>query len=267
MPQAPLISILVVMYNAEKYILATLKSCLNQTYNHFELLVLDNGSSDQTIEKLSIIHDPRIEVFKLKKNLGAYAGLNYLLEKAKGGLIAIQDHDDLWLPDKLNKQVNWLQENPEAAGCGTLMYYYFADKEMATVVSRAPWTSVLDHPSLVFKKTSGRYKPDHPAPDEEYLHQLQLSGKLGCLQTPLGIHRIHADKSNFSVRRSRMNVRGAIAHLQLTYWRDWSGAMQYILGGVLPNRLLWWVRDNFTMRSVVWISKKDLETRTGVTVG
>ncbi len=263
----PQVSILLVAYNAENFIEQTIASCLDQSYKNFELLILDNNSSDRTNELISTFKDSRIRNYTSTTNLGAYAGLNLLLDQARGGLIAIQDHDDLWLREKLEQQIDWVSMNSDAVGCATLMYYYFSERQIATVIQREPWTIFIDHPSFLFRKTHLRYKPAHPAPDEEFLLQLQVEGKIGCIQRPLGIHRIHQDKSNLSVRRSRLNIRGAIAHLQLSHWRDLSGALQYVVGGVLPNSLLWWVRTNITMRSANWVTKKVLEERTGLTLG
>ena len=98
----PLVSVLVCSYNAEQFIESTVQSVLGQTYKNIELLVLDNASTDTTVNLLEQIQkaDSRLIIIASKTNHGAYPGLNLLLEKAKGTYIAINDHDDIWHSEK-----------------------------------------------------------------------------------------------------------------------------------------------------------------------
>ena len=106
-----LVSVLVCTYNAEKTIKDTLNSCINQTYKDFEILIHDDQSNDKTIEIIESLKDKRIKIIESWKKLWPYEGLNFLLIHAKWGYIAIQDHDDLREPEKLEKQVKFLEEN------------------------------------------------------------------------------------------------------------------------------------------------------------
>lgn len=108
---APKVSILLCTYNAAAYVDATLQSILHQTNPDFEVLILDNASHDATLRILRSYKDPRIHLYPSQKNLGPYCGLNLLLDKAIGEYIAIQDHDDLRHPEKLAKQVAFLEKN------------------------------------------------------------------------------------------------------------------------------------------------------------
>ena len=105
------VSVLLCSYNAEVYIRATLQSLLAQTYTNIEILILDNNSKDTTVEIIKSYKDTRIRLYLSEKNLGPYGGLNFLLEQATGEYIAIQDHDDLWHPQKLAKQIVFLDKN------------------------------------------------------------------------------------------------------------------------------------------------------------
>ena len=78
----------------------TLQSCLNQTYQNFEILIHDDGSIDETLVAIQKINDSRIQVLNSWKKLGPYRWLNFLLDHANGEYIAIQDHDDLREPKK-----------------------------------------------------------------------------------------------------------------------------------------------------------------------
>lgn len=106
-----MVSVILCTYNAENYIRATLESILCQSYTSIEILILDNNSKDITVEIIKSYKDTRIHLYPSEKNLGPYGGLNFLLEKAKGDYIAIQDHDDLWHPQKLAKQIAFLDNN------------------------------------------------------------------------------------------------------------------------------------------------------------
>jgi len=110
----PLISVIIPAYNAEKTILATIESILQQTFADFELIVINDGSQDATLELVSGVKDPRLQVFSFP-NAGLAASRNRGVACAKGEYISFIDADDLWTPDKLELQLQALQTNPEAA--------------------------------------------------------------------------------------------------------------------------------------------------------
>jgi glycosyltransferase involved in cell wall biosynthesis len=109
-----LISVIIPVYNSEKTIQETLKSVLNQTFSDFEVIVINDGSQDSTLEIISSIQDSRLKVFSYP-NSGISPSRNRGLSHASGEFIAFLDHDDLWTPDKLESQLRALQENPQAA--------------------------------------------------------------------------------------------------------------------------------------------------------
>jgi len=110
----PLISVIVPAYNAEKTILETIESVLQQTFADFELIVINDGSQDATLELVSGILDPRLQVFSFP-NAGLAASRNRGVARAQGEYISFIDADDLWRADKLELQLQALQANPEAA--------------------------------------------------------------------------------------------------------------------------------------------------------
>jgi GT2 family glycosyltransferase len=109
----PTISVVVPAYNAERTILETISSVLQQTYTDFELIVIDDGSTDQTIKLLETIFDPRLKVFSYS-NGGLPVARNRGIARASGDYIAFLDADDLWTSDKLEFQLAALQGHPEA---------------------------------------------------------------------------------------------------------------------------------------------------------
>lgn len=106
-----LVSIIMPSYNTAPYIKETVQSVLDQTYINWELIIVDDCSTDNTDEVLSTIKDERIRYFKNEKNSGAALSRNMALREAKGQWIAYLDSDDLWLPEKLEKQIDFMEKN------------------------------------------------------------------------------------------------------------------------------------------------------------
>jgi len=110
----PLISVIIPAYNAQKTILETVESVLQQTFVDFEVIIVDDGSQDSTLKIVSDITDSRLKVLSYP-NAGACVSRNRGFAQAKGEFIAFLDADDLWTPDKLEAQLAALQANPQAA--------------------------------------------------------------------------------------------------------------------------------------------------------
>ena len=106
-----LVSIITPCFNSEKYVSQTIQSVLSQTYQNWEMLLVDDCSNDETFAILSkfVSQDARIKAFKLEKNAGAGVARNYAIQHAQGNYIAFLDADDLWKPEKLEKQLHFMQ--------------------------------------------------------------------------------------------------------------------------------------------------------------
>lgn len=107
------ISIITPAFNAEKWILATYESIKNQTYSNWEWLITDDCSSDSTLNILQSLaeNDSRVRIYINERNSGAAVSRNNSIKNATGEFIAFIDSDDLWLPDKLEKQLYFMGEN------------------------------------------------------------------------------------------------------------------------------------------------------------
>jgi len=110
---SPVISVIIPAYNSEKTINHTIKSVLNQTFTDLELIVINDGSQDSTLEVVTQIQDSRIKVFSYS-NAGGNVSRNRGLDRAVGEFVSFLDADDLWTPDKLQSQLKTLQENVTA---------------------------------------------------------------------------------------------------------------------------------------------------------
>ncbi|VAW58681.1 Putative N-acetylgalactosaminyl-diphosphoundecaprenol glucuronosyltransferase [hydrothermal vent metagenome] len=109
----PLVSVIMPAYNSEKYIRRALESVFSQTYIHYELIVVDDGSSDST-KDIILEYDDKLRYLH-QSNRGASSARNYGIESSKGSLVAFLDSDDLWYPEKLKAQVDAYLNEPEAA--------------------------------------------------------------------------------------------------------------------------------------------------------
>ncbi len=110
----PPVSVLICLYNAERFLGDTLNSALSQTYGDFELIVVDDGSTDGSRDVLERCTDPRLRVIR-QSNQGAAAALGAGLRAARGTYIAPLDSDDLWEPDHLSAHVKELEKRPDIA--------------------------------------------------------------------------------------------------------------------------------------------------------
>lgn len=107
-----LVSIITPSYNTAKYIDKTIKSVLNQTYSNWEMIIVDDCSTDITDQVIKpYLKDKRIRYIKNDTNLGAALSRNLALRESKGRWIAFLDSDDLWVPNKLEKQIRFMESN------------------------------------------------------------------------------------------------------------------------------------------------------------
>lgn len=113
-----LVSIIIPVYNAEKYIYETLDTVRAQTYENWELLIVDDCGTDGTMDKvedyMEMVDDERIRIIRLPQNMGAAIARNKGVYEAQGQYIAYLDADDLWVPDKLEKEIAFMKEKEAA---------------------------------------------------------------------------------------------------------------------------------------------------------
>jgi len=106
-----LVSIIMPSWNTDKFIGESIQCVIDQTYQNWELLIVDDCSTDKTDEVVASFKDDRIKYFKNEKNSGAANTRNRAMREAKGEWIAFLDADDLWMPEKLEKQVHFMKSN------------------------------------------------------------------------------------------------------------------------------------------------------------
>lgn len=125
----PKVTVLMSVYNGEKYLREAIDSILHQTYTNFEFLIIDDASTDTTPEILHQYSDPRIRLVKNENNLGLTKSLNKGLALANGEYIARMDADDICMPERFEKQLNYFDRNPETDVLGTGFKIFNANDE------------------------------------------------------------------------------------------------------------------------------------------
>ena len=121
----PLVSVIMPVYNCEKYLREAIESVLSQTYKNIELVIVNDGSTDSSKEIILSFTDSRIRFFENERNSGIVFTRNKGLDEANGEFVATLDSDDIALPERIEKQTVFLTTNPEYGMCGT--FYYAID--------------------------------------------------------------------------------------------------------------------------------------------
>lgn len=122
----PLVTVFMAVYNAEQYLLKALESIIFQSYSNLEIIIVNDGSTDRSLEIIKSFNDKRIKVFNNKENKGIPYSRNIGLKNAKGKYLAIMDADDISDSRRIEKQVNFMENNPNIVASGT--YYKYLGK-------------------------------------------------------------------------------------------------------------------------------------------
>ena len=148
----PKVSVLLSVYNGERYLGEAIESILNQTFTDFEFIIVDDGSTDSSSAILASYRDPRIHLIRNNQNLGLAKSLNKGLQLARGQYIARMDADDISLPERLYKQVRFLDENSSVTMVGTWTEVIDEDSKREEIW-QIPIVSHLLRWRLLFKNT------------------------------------------------------------------------------------------------------------------
>ncbi len=131
------ISIITPAYNADRYIAETIKSVQKQTFNDWEMLIVDDCSIDDTYKVACGFaeKDSRIRIIQHKRNSGVASARNTALDAAKGDYIAFLDSDDMWMPEKLKKQMSFMEDNKYALTYTKYQIYHTSSNEPGKIIS------------------------------------------------------------------------------------------------------------------------------------
>lgn len=220
----PLVSVVLAAYNAEQYIQQAVDSILQQTYPDFELIVIDDASTDTTPEILSTCADPRIKILRNEKNLGPYGAANRGISMARGEILARHDADDVSMPERFAHQVAAFQANPNLVLVGSS--YLIIDREGKTLdLTLLPDTNEklqkrLEHGNIfiqgatMFRRTAfekvGGYREYFPvSQDYDLFLRLAEVGEINNLPDALYKFRFHGE----SISRKKKELQLACRRL------------------------------------------------------
>lgn len=210
---APLVSVLIAVFNASSYIIDAVNSILLQTYPNFEVIIIDDASTDDSLEKIKQFSDIRVKIFENTQNWGLAKSLNIGLSKCEGKYIVRMDADDLSYPDRIEKQVAFLEEHPDLSAVSSWMIEFNDEgKHSLTKYRSNPeeikstilFYSPVSHAASTFKSDvlkSLKYEEDFLiAQDYELWFRLLQKYNIGVMPEVLYLYRIHSLQS-VSIRK------------------------------------------------------------------
>ena len=203
----PHFSVIIPCYNSERFIRETLNSVLTQTYTDFEIIIVDDGSVDDTRSIIESFDDSRIQ-YHFQSNRGLSATRNRLIELAKGELIAFLDHDDIWISNKLEQQIKCFNQSPEVMlvytngktvdDAGNIYGNYISSTELHSgqVFGELLARNFIILSSTILKKSVlneiGMFDESfHVAEEYDLFLRLAHSHAIDYVDEPLTLYRIH----------------------------------------------------------------------------
>jgi len=236
----PRVSVIIPTYNHEKYVGECIQSVLDQTYQDFEIIITDDGSSDGTVKVIKEFADLRIQLYTYAENKGACTATNDCIRKAAGEYIAVLNSDDAWEPTKLEKQVAYLDDHPEIGavftkadfinesskliGLADYDRFYIFDKKNR---SRYAWLNqffsrgnCLCHPSVLIRRKcyaeAGLYDERMASlPDLDMWVRLCFKYEIHIIDEKLVHFRVREGEVNVSGKRLPNIIRGYFEYLQI----------------------------------------------------
>lgn len=216
------------VFNTDRYIAFAIKSILKQTHSNFELIIIDDGSTDNTKEIITSFKDPRIKFFHFEKNLGIASRLNEIIAMAKGKYFARMDADDIMFPNRLAVQVQFLEQNPEFDVIGSTAVVINEKNEVIglreikekSTFKDAVQRSIFIHPSIIghinwFKNNLYDINLSG-AEDYELFLRTFLNASFMNLQDPLLFYRdIAGNDLSPYIFRQKMVTKSLIKHKTL----------------------------------------------------
>ncbi len=216
----PEISIVMSVYNGSPYLHESIQSILNQTFTDYEFIIINDGSSDDSLNIIKHYskYDNRVVVLS-HDNIGLTKSLNIAINIAKGKYIARQDADDISLPERLNKQYEWFSNYKDGVLCGTGAYLINSDGELrkkkkyprsnSIIKSRLFYLNPFIHSSVMFTKKEiieiGLYNESFKySQDYNLWCRLSFIGNIGNLNEYLVKHRVH--KNSLSFKKTEQQI-------------------------------------------------------------
>lgn len=235
--KTPRVSVVMPVFNVAPYIKEAVDSILNQTYSDFELIIIDDCSTDNTRDIIFTYSDPRIILIECDQKNGIANNLNIAIDKAKGEFIARMDGDDISLPTRIHDQVKFLDENPSISLCSCALKMFgnddkvwIRDVDFEDVKISMLFHSPILHATSVFRKNDFicnnliYNQNTFPAEDYDLWSRAVLKCEIVNIPKVLYYYRIHGTQTTHSelnrvevVRKIRVNyLVNVFTYLSLT---------------------------------------------------
>lgn len=213
----PIVSVVMPVYNEEKYVEEAILSILNQKFSDFEFIIIDDGSSDHTPDIIRSFSDSRIRLLFNEKNKGNYPARNRACLQARGKYIAVMDADDIAMPERLERQVRYLEKNSGLLAVGSeYQFKPHRNKHNLPLKYEDICFSLLKdfsllHPSLmirsiVLKKLGGYNEEYIYASDYDLFCRLVLDGNIEILPDILMAYRIHENQISNQKKKIKVDL-------------------------------------------------------------
>ena len=227
----PKVSVVLPVYNSEKYLKKSIKSILDQSFSDFEIIAINDGSIDNSLSILDSFHDKRIKIFHNIKNIGISASLNFGIQNSSGEYIARMDADDICLSNRLKNQTYFLDQNLNVDIVGSYFktFGYTIPRKICPplqdnqIKAGLLFNAVLGHPVVMMRKESFlsnklKYDSNYDGA-EDYELWVRSSSKLCFANIPqvLLLYRIHPKQISSGNRLKQINIADSI---RLKYLSD-----------------------------------------------
>ncbi|MBE9913083.1 glycosyltransferase [Paenibacillus donghaensis] len=199
----PRVSVIMPVYNNAAYVQEAIQSILNQTYTDFELIIIDDGSTDGSAYLVSLVTDPRVKKVFHQENKGLVFTLNEGLDMATGDYIARMDSDDHSVPERLSIQVSYMDDNPSIDLCGSAITYSIGRNAKINPVHHEEikaWLlfhCCICHPTVMMRnrminRLGIRYDVNYPHAEDYELWD-RLASQIQMTNLPINLHyyRLH----------------------------------------------------------------------------
>jgi len=222
----PVVSVLMPVFNCQQYISESIYSILNQSFHDFELIIIDDASTDRTVKVIQNINDNRIQLIQKKINSGYTNSLNIGIKLCKGRYIARMDGDDISLPLRFETQVRYLDKQKDVAVCGTWIQFLETEEIVKYPVSSEDVKmalleySAIAHPTAMLRKKviedfNLSYDTEtEPAEDYDLWVRILRYGKIVNIPEVLLKYRLHEDQVS-NVRRKVQKERAIKARKKM----------------------------------------------------
>ncbi len=270
------ITVLMPAFNCGKYIAASIQCILNQTYKEFEFIIINDGSTDNTEEIINSFKDSRI-IYKKTENKGTSAALNYGLSLAKSDWVARIDADDLNVPERLEKQVKFIDENPDYDIISSWSVY-FRDPAKIVFLLKEPVENAdikeylnlhnpMNQSSVIYRKEkilAAKYNEEHHVNEDfELFHRIRNEVRFYNMPEFLVYTRLRKDSKTFSMNSENIydflfppafkNMLEAKSKGEHFYWASNIAWINFFFGNKKASRS--YFKNSVSFKNIIaWLS-------------